>query len=135
MFRLRFVLVLPTPSSAPSGGGGEKHLATHTVAQDYILLSFISFFMNLTLFFLCCAFSARDFPPSPSRDCRVCLLSISCKFSPFFVSFPAMLAVRGKVLRLVSYTIAPEFSFNRLSSSLLPRRASGPREDFDGGWP
>ena len=44
-----------------------------------------------------------------------------------------MLAVRGRVLTLVSLIMAPAFSVNRLIRFALPRHVGGPREIFDGG--
>ena len=35
-----FFVVLPTPSSAPSRGGGQGNLATHTVPQDCMSVSY-----------------------------------------------------------------------------------------------
>ena len=68
--------------------------------------------------------------------------TVGCATFPFrvgfrlFVSLPATMAVRVRVLTLVSLTIAPAFSFNRLSSSRPPpRHAGGSREVFDGGLP
>ena len=77
-------VVLPTPSSAPSRGGGQSNLPTLTVAQeDCGLFCFILFVIHVFLSSLCYSFSARHF--LPSRDCWVCHLSVSCWFSPFFV--------------------------------------------------
>ena len=51
--------------------------------------------------------------------------TVGCTTFPFRVGFrrfvsPITLAVRGRVLSLVSLAIAPAFSFNRLSSSRPP---------------
>ena len=127
-------------SSEP--GGGQGNLTTHIVAQDFASFCFSFFVTHVILSSLCCAFSARHFPPS--QDCRMCHPSISCWFSPFFVSPPrhaggpregfdvgvpdhsacvssiaflrlappATLAVRRRFLTVVCLIIAPAFSFN-----------------------
>ena len=46
-----FFVVLPTPSSAPSRGGGQGNLATHTVAQG-CMFCLLSFVMHVVLFAL-----------------------------------------------------------------------------------
>ena len=51
-----FFFVLPTPSSAPSRGGGQGNLATHTVVQDCMFCLLI-FVMHVVLFsFWICVF-------------------------------------------------------------------------------
>ena len=68
--------------------------------------------------------------------------TVGCATFPFRVGFrlsssdrPGTLALRGRVLTLVSLIIVPAFSFNRLSSSRPPRHADGTREVFDCGLP
>ena len=116
----RLSFVLPTPSSAPSRGGGQGNLATHTVAQDCVSFCFIFFVIHVIFSSLCNAFSARHF--TPSRDA-------GCSTFPSRVGFhlslsrpPATLAVRGRVLTLVSLIMAPAFSFDHLSPSRPPAR-------------
>ena len=51
-----------------------------------------------------------------------------------FVSPLATIAVRGRVLSLISLVVAPAFPFNRLSPTRPPRHARGPWEGFGGGF-
>ena len=128
----RLSFVLPTPSSVPSRGGGQGNLATHTVAQDCVLFC-LFYVMHVILSSLCYAFSARHFPPS--RDCKLCHFSVSCWFSPFFVSSPRHAGgVREGFDVGFPYHIACVF-LESPSTSRPPRHAGGPREVFDGGLP
>ena len=80
-------------------------------------------------------FQIGAFPPS--RDCGLCHLSISC-WLVFALSSrpPATMAACGRVLTLVSFVIAPAFSFNSpFFVSLHPRHAGGTRVVFDDGLP
>ena len=103
-------------SSEP--GGGQGTLATHTVAQD-CMFCLLFFFMRVILFLSAMRFQLGT--PPPRR-------TVGSATSPVRVRFPlsssrappATLAVRGRVLALVSLIIAPAFSFNRLSSSRPP---------------
>ena len=96
---------------------------------------FCSFYSLCKLF--CCLFGTRcELGTSPPRG------TVGCTTFPFrggfrfFVSPPAMMPVRGRVLTLVFLVIAPAFFINRFSSSRPPpHHAGGPREVFDGGLP
>ena len=114
MLHFLIFLVLPTPSSTSSRGAARVFWLTHTVAQDCVLC--ILYFILV----LCVMHFQLGTPP-PRR-------TVGSATSPVRVRFPlsssrappATLAVRGRVLALVSLIIAPAFSFNRLSSSRPP---------------
>ena len=111
------------PPQPPSRGGGQVNLAIHTVAQDCVLFCFL---FSLLCMFFCRLFVVRfqlgTFPPRGTAGCAT---------FPFRVSFrlsssrpPATLAVRGRVLTLVSLIIAPAFSLFAFFVSPL-RHAGG----------
>ena len=111
MLHFLIFLVLPTPSSTSSRGAARVFWLTHTVAQDCVLC--ILYFILV----LCVMHFQLGTPP-PRR-------TVGSATSPVRVRFPlsssrappATLAVRGRVLALVSLIIAPAFSFGRRSSS------------------
>ena len=134
-----FCIVLPTPSSAPSRGGGQGNLATHTVAQDCMLcllffaMHVILFVMHVILYSLCYAFSARHFPPRGTVGCATFPFRVGFRL---FVSPPVTMAACGRVLAtLVSLVIAPAFSFNSPFFVSPPHHAGGTREFFYDGLP
>ena len=79
-----FVFVFFRPADAlvvSEPGGGQSNLATHTMAQACMLCLFHFFFVtHVLLFSLSWRFQVGN--PPPSRDCGLCLLSISCWFCP-----------------------------------------------------
>ena len=103
-------LLFSRPTDAllsPEPWGGQGNLAIHTVAQDWLFFSFFVLFVM--------HFSARHFPLPRGAIGRV-TFPFRVVFLPFFVSpSPATLAVRGKLLTVVSLIIALAFSFNCLS--------------------
>ena len=74
-----FCVLLPTPSSAPSRGGGQGNLATHSGTGLYVLFSFLG---DARCFVFSFDMRFRLGTP-PSRDCGLCHLPISCWFTPF----------------------------------------------------
>ena len=117
-------------SSEP--GGGQGHLATHTVAQDCMFFCLLFFVMHV-LFSFCNAFSAINRHSPPLRG------TVGCATFPFrigfrlFVSPPRHDGACGRVLMLVSLVLAPVFSFNSPFFVSPPRHTDGTREGFDGG--
>ena len=87
------------------------------------------------LVFSCVWFSSElgcsENADSTSWESAVCALC----YGTAFVSPPTTMAVRGRVLALVSRFIAPAFSFNRLSPSRPPHHTGSQWERFDGGLP
>ena len=107
------------PSSEP--GGGQGNLATHTVAQD-CMFCLLLFTINVILFSLCYALSARNSPP----------LAGLWVVSPFYfvvvfafcLAPPTTMVACGRVWTLVSLVFALVFSFSSLFSvSPIPRHA------------
>ena len=75
-----FLVVRPTPSSAPSRGGAK---VIWLLTQWHRTACFVFFSFRFTLFCFLSAMRFRLGAPPPSRDCGLRHLSISCWFSPF----------------------------------------------------
>ena len=123
-----------TPSPAPSRGGVQGNLASHTVLQWHRTLCVIFYYFYFLVLVLLCVFSLVLPPHRGTVGSVTFPFRVGCRL--ISVSSPlATLAVRGRFLTLVSLAIAPAFSFNRLSSSRPPPHAGGPRGGLGGGFP
>ena len=97
-----FCVILPTPSSAPSRGGGQGNLATHSGTGLYVLSSFVcdarfvfSFDMRFRLGTSSPLGIVGCAPPATMIACGTVMTLVSLVFapvlyfnSPFFVSRP-----------------------------------------------
>ena len=128
-----FVFFRPADTlRSPEPGGGQGNLATHSVAQDCLFVSYSLCDACYFVFCLLCAFS-QALP-------RLAGLRV---VSPFhfvlvrlFVSPPATMVACGRILTLVSLVIASAFSFNPSFFVSPPsRHAGGSRKVFVGGLP
>ena len=106
-------LVLPTPPSAPSRGGGQGNLTTCTVAEDCVFL------FSLLCMLLCFFFATRfQLGTSSPRG------TVGCATFPFRVDFRHFVSPPhhdgGPREGFDVGFVAPAFSFSRLSSSSPP---------------
>ena len=107
-FRVRFFFRPADPLLSSEPGGGQGNLATHTVAQDCMFLSYF-LVVHVILFSLCHVISATHFPSSRA---------VGCAIFPFRVGFRLFVSPHRHDGSLredfdVGFPcLAPVFSFN-----------------------